>query len=1038
MKTLAEMLTPRPSVFADTTRDDVLNLTDFAEHRIDGTHFFAENFQTQGMTMLFDIAFKRFLGESDTGVIKLTDAMGGGKTHSMLALGLAARDPALRSRILGDAYAGLGPIRVITFSGRENADFGIWGSLAEQLGKKELFSSYYAPLRAPGESAWIRLLEGERTLILLDELPPYLVNARSITVGNSDLSQVTVTALANLFSALGKAQLANVCLVFSDLNAAYESGSELLQSSFKELDAEAGRTVFELAPVALNSDEVYSILRKRLFEDQKATPGYIQAKNEIAVAYKEAVATARKLGFTAYTGETVYRGVSDGYPFHPAIKDLYARFKENQNFQQTRGLIRLMRQIVRRIWESGQAERACLIDVFDVDLNVPNLMAQIRRIKPSLEEAISHDVAQEGQAIAEIIDRERPGEDGYAQRTARLLLMASLSTVNQAVLGLTEPEIFGYLSAPGVDGTAVKACLEELKAQCWYLKTDNRGRIYFQNTKNMVAEVNSLVDSYTNDEARRELKRILTDNFSPRQRSCYQRLYVLPAVDEIALDSRETALVIFEPYPGNRLHPDLQRFYDGVSLKNRVMFLSGARSVMEKLYLNSKRHKAIQTIAGGMRQAGVPAVDQQYQEAEIQLHKATQALFSTIRETFITLYFPTGAGLDSADFKLEFRDNRFDGEEQILTLLQSLEKYEDLSPEDAFWETLRKKCEKRLFTTREMPYSLICERAATETTWQWYPPEHLDRLRADCLKKDRWREEDGYLVKGPFDQDPTSVHVTQTGYDPETQTFTLQVRGVGGTVYYDIGADPTPASMELADGVFRTRELSLRFACFDLSGLRRPGPPCAFTGRVPLRWGRRLSPSGVLLRLDAHPQYQILYTTDGSEPKENGRPYHGGEVLLPPACRFVRAAALYGGQVMDQRDISIDADGAEGRTSFDRTLPLIYRPAQRAQYPGTSASYEALQALAQIGGVRLRGGLYLYEKARETHYVELTAGLPQTPETLLAAIEFIRTTCFQEPGPVVALDYNELQFQTGEGFAQWIDRQRLDLEQLCREGEIVQ
>ena len=217
MRTIEEMLKPRESVFSDTAREDVLNLSDFAEGRVDSNKFFSENFKTQGMSMLFETAFKRFKGESDTGVIKLTQAMGGGKTHSMLALALLASNVELREKILGNTYSGIGDIKVVTFSGRENADFGIWGSIAEQLGKKEMFNGYYSPLKAPGESAWINLLKDDKILILLDELPPYLENARAITVGNSDLSKVTMTALSNLFSALGKEQMANVCLVFSDL-----------------------------------------------------------------------------------------------------------------------------------------------------------------------------------------------------------------------------------------------------------------------------------------------------------------------------------------------------------------------------------------------------------------------------------------------------------------------------------------------------------------------------------------------------------------------------------------------------------------------------------------------------------------------------------------------------------------------------------------------------------------------------------------------------------------------------------------------------
>ena len=101
MNTIFEMLKPRANVFSDTTREDVLNLSDFAEHRIDADKFFGENFKTQGMTVLFDTAFARFKGESDTGVIKLTQAMGGGKTHSMLALALLAENPEIRKKVLG-------------------------------------------------------------------------------------------------------------------------------------------------------------------------------------------------------------------------------------------------------------------------------------------------------------------------------------------------------------------------------------------------------------------------------------------------------------------------------------------------------------------------------------------------------------------------------------------------------------------------------------------------------------------------------------------------------------------------------------------------------------------------------------------------------------------------------------------------------------------------------------------------------------------------------------------------------------------------
>lgn len=1039
MKTLREMLKPRESVFSDTAREDVLNLSDYAEGSINAEKFFSENFKTQGMTMLFDTAFKRFKGESDTGVIKLTQAMGGGKTHNMLALALLAGNEKLREKVLGSSGAGIGEIKVVTFSGRENADFGIWGSIAEQLGRKEFFSDFYSPLKAPGEKAWINLLKNDKILILLDELPPYLENARATTIGNSDLSKVTITALANLFSALGKAQLANVCLVFSDLKATYESGSELLQSSFKELEAEANRIAIEIAPVQLNSDEVYSILRKRLFEDGSVCDQFGIEKNDIAISYKDAVSTTRSLGFTAYTGENVFKGVVDSYPFHPSIKDLYARFKENQNFQQTRGLIKLMRQVVREFYESGLADENYLINVFDVNLNNPSLLALFRQIKPSLEDAISHDIAQEGKAIAELQDEERADGKDYAQQIGKLLLVSSLSTASHGILGLTEPEIFGFLSSPKTDVNVLKASLEELKTQCWYMKSDNMGRLYFQNTKNMVAEMNTLVESYTNDNAKKELRKILQSNFEPKLKICYELLYVLPAVDEIEADERKIALVIYEPYAGSDLHPRLLEYYNRIALKNRVMFLSGNRSVMEKLYANSKKLKAIETIVENMKAEGVPATDQQRKEAEATLDKTMQVLFSTIRETFVTLHYPTKNGIEKTDFQLTFKENKFDGEQQVIETLKAAMKYDDFSKEDTFLETLRKKCEVRLFTTKEMRYSQICERAATETSWQWYHPGQLDALRIDCLKKDKWREIGGYLVKGPFPKDPTSVNVTQQGYDEKTQEFIYHVKGVGGRVYYDIGSDPTSASSEITENIFKTKEPKIKFICIDPEKERATGDVVELIGEAPLKYQQRMTPNGIVFEFETNKNYEVRYTTDGSEPKENGGLYNGA-FPVSDSAKYVRVVALFDGKVISEKQIQVDRSGKkEEEKKIDLTKSVFYRLKAKKQMGDTESAYKELEQLAKYEGLFIKGAsAYIYERSDENNYVEYNANIPYRADDLRALIDLIRDTSYKNREAVITFEYKELMFTQGSQFNDWLEQGHYDLVQLRKEGEIIQ
>ena len=203
MKSLAQLCKPRQSVFDRNRRDVVLDLTDLLEDRIDPGEFFEENYFTTGMQRLLQEAFRRFAGKSPQGVFVLTQAMGGGKTHNMIALGLLAKHPDLRQAVLGDLYdvePDLRAVRVVAFTGRESdAPLGLWGAIAEQLGKKELFKDYYSPLSAPGQTAWINLLKGDPLLILLDELPPYFENARAKLIGNSDLAVVTTTALAKTY-----------------------------------------------------------------------------------------------------------------------------------------------------------------------------------------------------------------------------------------------------------------------------------------------------------------------------------------------------------------------------------------------------------------------------------------------------------------------------------------------------------------------------------------------------------------------------------------------------------------------------------------------------------------------------------------------------------------------------------------------------------------------------------------------------------------------------------------------------------------------
>jgi hypothetical protein len=89
--TLEAFCKPRDSVFAVDRRATVLSLDTFLKGQVHGSEFFDENYFTTGMDTLVDRAFRHLSGVgAGSSVFMLSQAMGGGKTHSMIALGLLA------------------------------------------------------------------------------------------------------------------------------------------------------------------------------------------------------------------------------------------------------------------------------------------------------------------------------------------------------------------------------------------------------------------------------------------------------------------------------------------------------------------------------------------------------------------------------------------------------------------------------------------------------------------------------------------------------------------------------------------------------------------------------------------------------------------------------------------------------------------------------------------------------------------------------------------------------------------------------------
>lgn len=957
---------PRQSVYAADRRATVLNLDTFLKGQVNGPEFFEENYFTNGMLTLVDRAF-RHLGGSGAGssVFLLSQAMGGGKTHSMIALGLLALDPELRKNVLADKNPApnLGRCRVAGFNGRStDAPGGIWGSLAEQLGKADQFGRYVSPLlSAPGPEAWKQLLGGDPLVLFLDELPPYLEYAVAVPVGNGDLGIVTTTALANLFVAV--ADMDNVCLVLSDLAGSnFSIGQSTLEAAFNRavqgITSESRRIAVPITPVNPNGDELYHILRKRLFE-HVAPEAEVK---RIAEAYRDALHEAAKMGLTSTAPETLYTRVLDAYPFHPDLRELVGKFKENDGFQQTRGVIRLMQMVVSNLWKSGKAAGIDLIHPYDLDLNLDEIASEVRTINPSLSEAIAHDIAHGGAAEVEQIDVDNGNSD--ASDAARLILVASLSTTPGAIHGLREYQLVDCLQRPGRDLSTFKAnVLDKLATRAWYLHNSADGRLYFKNQQNLAAKLRSMALSLHGETVDRMLREHLESYFSASLRDCYQVIKVLPPPDEVQVEQEKTTLIIVRPGgQANQLpiSADWQAWWSQQQYKNRVLFLTGSRDTFQKVLDSARQTRALQSIDDELRSENTPSDDPQWRALDTLRDRVGLQFTAALKEAFDQIVYPsisasTPTALRTTGTDLAFAGNQ-SGEATLRHTLEGAQKFTTKIDDDSF----RIRAEARLFGTPEtkvVMWSDFKRAAAVNTNWPLHKLSALDDLKADCLRRGLWREEGNHVRRGPFAPPIPEVSIRELSVeeDGDGRTY-LKIEPLHATtLVFETGdSDPTSASSPVPTPTrFEATGLRYRFLAFDPADLARVSAVKEWNAKPRLKYqlhNRGDHNEVELLALPKANGISIRYTTDGSSPTSAGSATYDGAFRVPANCRVVIAMAESAAYdlISETMRIPIAQQGQE-RPPIDLALPA--RWSQQTKFDDAGQVWDFIQRLEKATGV---------------------------------------------------------------------------------------
>ncbi|MDT8629619.1 anti-phage-associated DUF499 domain-containing protein [Escherichia coli] len=942
------------------------NLADLINDAGDGKEFFSRNYVTHGMEQLFREGMLRLSGKSDQAVFELTQAMGGGKTHMMIALGLLAKHAHLRPDVLpADLSERLdfGNARIAAFNGRNNPDNYIWGEIAIQLGEAEKIKPHWinGP-KSVDQQKWKEIIGDTPTLIMIDELPPYLDNASTQVYGSGTLANMVVYSLSTLMSAA--LELPNCCIVIANLSGSYGAQTKTLKEAISNLQQETRRQSMTITPVQLSGNEIYEILKKRLIDELPDE----QTISDVAEEYAQQVKKAEDGGYIiASSIEQIAEQVRETYPFHPSFKHLVALFKENEGFRQTRGLMQFTARLLKSV-EQRQTDDVFLVGTQHLDLNDEQVKDEIERISPKLIPAVTRDIADKGDSIAESIDAEQSND--AASQLMTLLLASSLSRAVGGRIGLSESEVIEFLAAPNRKADEFLEALQKLREQAWYLHREDQ-RFFIKETENLSRQIERNAKEIPQPKIDQALINRLKGILQPNRRNVYQEVQILPRMDELKLSGPRVLIVI---KPDGKVPPnELINFFEFQQEKNNLLVLTGQDSIMAEAVEERLRELyAIEQIEKRLK-----AGDTLFEEARDRLEEAEGRFTKALSAAYNTILFP---GIDEFDGSerllkvtidngLKVGEGDQSAEVQIENLMADPRANYKLAADlkDDFGQYFAM-AESELWPSgannRRTPWKDVVNRAKCNPGWPWMPGSSgMDTLKTEALKQGRWRlGEDGYIEKGPFPKEKTSVNVSLLGTNPDTgeSLISLTPRNAGESpvIYYSTSATVSIADPHVDDlENFATTEGTLYFLVVDPTGKYENGLPTRWVADLKVRHQIEPSADQRKVTLQCTPKADMFYTLDGSNPKD-GQPYTAPfEVGLEAARLLVYAKS---NEATKTADFQIPHSGDKTVQIHD-TKPARMNGGKRVLLDSTEKVFAVInrykdQANTRFKGVRIEIG----------------------------------------------------------------------------------
>jgi len=516
MKTIFESCKPRDEVLKGELKDEIFraSLTDVHDNEAEDVYqdpstFFDHTYRTDGLKTLLNEALGRLTGvkAGNSSVVRLETSFGGGKTHNLIALYHLANgkvSPEMVSDLLPKKLIPSKPIRAIPLIGSDLdpsegmkhgkiTTYTLWGELAYQAGGAEAYRSLAKSDKdrvRPGEKSIKRLLGKAPALILIDEMAAYLRAAKGVKVGDTTLAEMTTSFFMSLLGAIGSLENVVVVYTLADSKDAFAQETDQIHQVLVEASRVSARQERVITPTA--ETEIAPIVNRRMFKsiDSKSAAevakGYHDVFNQIM---NQGVDLPARAVQAEYTQE-----MEVAYPFHPELlTTLNRKTSTIPNFQKTRGALRLLGMVIRRLWDEKPKDtffiHPCHIDL-GVDDIVNDLTSRLER--PKFRHVVEADIISPlkgSKSHSQDIDEPwvQAGKRPYASRLSTAIFLHSI--VQGVASGVDPADLQLAVFQPEDDSALIQKALDRLYDSCWFLEYDgNRYRFKTEPSINKIIE----------------------------------------------------------------------------------------------------------------------------------------------------------------------------------------------------------------------------------------------------------------------------------------------------------------------------------------------------------------------------------------------------------------------------------------------------------------------------------------------------------------------------------------------------------------------